>query len=699
LSTVPGPSSGSPFRDAPSGAVRRPIKGSKLNIIGIGVLTLTAGVIFTVLHLLDQSDKNRTTQVAVLQAEALSRIVLVTAALFSTTMLLIYFRRFNIQRHRANVALEECTVARKNEDRFRALTENSADVVMIAEAPGEIAYLSPSVGPVLGWNDRAAVGTSLFNWIHSDDLEQARAALVASAVRGGSSTIEFRLRHSDGGWRDFECVIRNLMHDPNIRGLVLNARDITHDKQAQATRDYSAAHDLLTKLPNRAVFMHRLEKVIERKKRHPGSKAAVLFLDLDDLKTVNDGMGHDAGDYLINEFGKRMRACVREEDTLARPLDLSVGEADSDTVARLGGDEFIILLEDVNDPSDAIRVAQRIQAAMAEPFVIHGQDVFKGVSIGIAFTSDDVDARTIIANADTAMYRAKTNGKCRYEVFDGDMHAQIAHRLDLEKALRGALEAKEFRLQYQPIVSLATGAVSGFEALVRWERPGVGLVPPDEFIRVAEEIGLIVPLGQWVLMEACRQAVKWEKDGSGPGPYVGVNVSARQFAYPAFVDQVKDALRATGLNPHRLKLELTESTAMVDPERAVDLMLELAELGVTLSLDDFGTGYSSLSVLRRFPVKTIKIDRSFIAAIHTNTQVAAIVATIIGLARVLCMEVVAEGLENLEQMEKLQSAACDCAQGFLFSRPLSPDDVPSVLGINLMARSEGKRSRASGAGH
>jgi len=654
-------------------------------------------VIFTVLHLLDQSDKNRTTQVALLQVEALSRIVLVTAALFSTTMLLIYYRRFNIQQSRADVAVEESATARKNEYRFRALTENSVDVIMIVKPPGEIEYISPSKGSVLGWNDRPAIGTSLFNWIHPDDAERARAALVEAAAPAGSSTIEFRLRHSDGGWRDFECVIRNLMHDPNIRGLVLKARDVTREKKAQATRDFTAAHDLLTKLPNRAVFMHRLERVIERKKRHPGSKAAVLFLDLDDLKTINDGMGHDAGDYLINEFGKRMRACVREEDTLARPVDLHAEDADSETVARLGGDEFIILLEDVNDPSDAIRVAHRIQATMAEPFVIHRQEVFKGVSIGIAFTSEDTDARSIIANADTAMYRAKTNGKACYEVFDSKMHAQIVCRLDLEQSLRRALEAKEFRLQYQPIVSLATGTVAGFEALVRWERPGVGLVPPNQFIPIAEEIGLIVPLGQWVLLEACRQAVKWERAGSGPGPYVGVNVSARQFAYPAFVDQVKDALRATGLNPHRLKVELTEGTAMVDPERAVDLMLQLAELGVTLSLDDFGTGYSSLSVLRRFPVKTIKIDRSFIAAIHTNTQVAAIVATVIGLSRVLCMEVVAEGLENIEQLEKLQSVACDCAQGFLFSKPLSADDVPSVLGINLMTRVEGERPRAIAA--
>ncbi len=461
---------------------------------------------------------------------------------------------------------------------------------------------------------------------------------------------------------------------------------------AQRAMAFSAAHDPLTKLPNRVVFMDRLQSVIERRRRHSGGEAAVLFVDLDDLKLVNDGLGHDAGDLLIHEFGKRLRACVRGEDTVARSLDLSF-QADVGTVARLAGDEFIILLEEVRDPSDAIRVAQRIQAVMAEPFVIQEQEVFKGVSIGIAFTSGETNARSVVANADIAMYRAKTNGKSRYEVFDGKMHAQIARRLDLEKALRQAMEGNQFRLQFQPIVSLTTGRIDGLEALVRWERPGVGLVSPGEFIAVAEEIGLIVALGQWVLLEACRQAVSWERDHAGPGPYVSVNVSARQFAYPGFVDQVKDTLSVTGINPHRLKVELTEGTAMEDPERAVDLMLQLAELGVTLSLDDFGTGYSSLSVLRRFPVKTIKIDRSFVTAIHTNSQVAAIVTTIIGLARILCMEVVAEGLENLEQLEKLKSAFCDHAQGYLFSKPLAAEAVPGVLGVNLMTRLEAKNSR------
>ena len=628
----------------------------------------------------------------------ISRVVLAATVMLSTMTVVMYFRRFHREQQRTRVALAERTIAQKNEDRLRTLTENSTDIIVITNTTGDISYLSPSTHWVLGWDNKAAEGRNIFEWIHSEDKALAQAALAAVAAMEGSSTVEFRLGHADGKWLDFSCLIRNLVRDPNVEGMLFNARDITQDKRTQEVLDFNACHDTLTRLPNRAVFMDRLKKIIEQKKRHPQRKAAVLFLDLDDLKSLNDTLGHDAGDTFVRQFGQRLRACVRGGDTIARPYELRSVESSPDTVARLGSDEFIVLLEEVQDPSDAIRAAERIQAAMSEPFVLHGQEIFKSVSIGIAFTTEGADARTLIANADTAMYRAKIHGKSRYEVYDAQMHAQIVHRLDLEKALHRALEHQEFRLHYQPIVSLATGRIAGLEALLRWDRPGVGIVPPSEFVPLAEQIGLIVQLGQWVLLEACRQAVQWQHIGTEPGPYVSVNVSARQFAYPAFLNQVKDALRETGIDPRRLRVELTEGTAMEEPERAVEVMLQLARLGITLSLDDFGTGYSSLSVLRRFPVKTIKIDRSFIMNVDSNSQVEAIVTTICRLARVLCMEVVAEGLENVAQLEKLRSISCDFAQGYLLAMPLPAESVTPILGINLIARmDQGRALAAAGA--
>jgi diguanylate cyclase (GGDEF)-like protein/PAS domain S-box-containing protein len=625
----------------------------------------------------------------------LSRIGLILAAVFFAAGIFICFRYISTQRIRSEVALAEKTLAVANEVRLRMLTQNSADVNLITDAWGTITYVSPSAESVLGQKGHSLMGTSISEWVHPDEIALVQAALAAVSARKGATTIELRLGSVASGWLDFFCILRNLENDPSIGGLLFNARDITHNKRAQEILEYSASHDPLTRLSNRSVFMDRLERVIQRKRRHPEKMAAVLFLDIDDLKGVNDTQGRDSGDLLIVEFGQRLRASVRGGDTVARHGDQSMFDVDPGTIARLGGDEFIVLLEDINDPSDAIRVAQRIQSMMAEPFVIQSQEVFKGVSIGICFTAADTDARSMVANADIAMYRAKAGGKSRFEVYDGAMHAQIARRLDLEAALRTALEKNQFRVHYQPIVSLATGRIAGLEALVRWERPGIGLVPPSSFIPIAEEIGLIVELGRWVLVEACRQTARWVGVGTEGGPFVSVNVSARQFGYPAFVHHVRDALRETGLDPHRLKVELTEGTAMEDPDRALEVMMELAGMGVTLSLDDFGTGYSSLSALRYFPVKTIKIDRSFVSSIHVNSQLAAIVTTICGLARILSMEVVAEGLENIEQLAKLQAISCDFAQGYLLSKPIAAEFISPLLGINLMEQMEESRLTAS----
>jgi predicted signal transduction protein with EAL and GGDEF domain len=343
----------------------------------------------------------------------------------------------------------------------------------------------------------------------------------------------------------------------------------------------------------------------------------------------------------------------------------------------LGGDEFTILLEDLKDPSDAIRVAQRIHAALAEPFLLSGQEVFKGASIGIAFTSGVTSAESLMTNADIAMYRAKSNGKSRCEIFDSAMHDQVTKRLELETALRWAIDRGEFRLHYQPIVSLTSGRVAGFEALLRWQRPEVGIVPPDAFIAVAEAVGLIVPIGKWVLNEACREAASWNRLREQP-VYVSINVSGRQFSYPGFVEHVREALFMSHVDPALVTLEVTETTAMVDAVHAEGVMGQLRALGVKLSIDDFGTGYSSLSSLRRFPLSTLKIDRSFVSTMHLNPQSCAIVNTIVALARNLEMEVVAEGIENVEQLEKLR-ASCDSGQGYLFSKAIPAEGISAFL--------------------
>ena len=424
-------------------------------------------------------------------------------------------------------------------------------------------------------------------------------------------------------------------------------------------------HDPLTGLPNRALFIDRLSHRLALEQRRPRASFAVLFLDVDRFKVINDSLGHVRGDAVLLEVGRRLQSCLRPHDT----------------VARLGGDEFGVLLEDVPDTQSARRVADRLQDALKAPFVLHGQEVFCGASIGIAHGSASyVQPEDIMRDADTALYRAKGQGRGRWVEFDSTMHDRAVELLQLETDLRRALERRELRLHYQPVVSLSTGSIVGAEALIRWQHPERGLVAPAEFIPLAEEMGLIVPIGAWVLSEACRQMKEWQERLGMPDLEIGVNLSSKQFLAPGLVAEVGRVLSETGLSPQSLRLEVTESLLMDRHPQVADAMTGLRAMGVRIDLDDFGTGYSSLSYLHQFPIDTLKIDRSFIARLGTTGEGVEIVNTILALAQSLDMEVVAEGVETAQQLELLKQLHCSYAQGYHLSRPVDSEHFAALLG-------------------
>ena len=451
-----------------------------------------------------------------------------------------------------------------------------------------------------------------------------------------------------------ECHVDELNH--YIAELERTSRALQESKEHFR---HAAFHDSLTDLPNRGLFSDYLRLAMERCRRQPDYVFAVLFLDLDRFKYINDSLGHSCGDQLIVELARRLQSCLRQVDT----------------VARFGGDEFAILLDGIKDPNDAVRVAEKIQQELLKPFVLGGHEAFTSASIGIAMSSAGYEeADYILRDADTAMYRAKDAGKACYELFDLEMHSRAVIRMRLENDLRRALERNEFCVFYQPIMSVATGRLAGFEALVRWQHPERGLVAPSEFIPIAEETGLIVPLGAWILEEACRQMHEWHTQHPTNRPLtMNVNLSSKQLLQSGLVQEVKEILERTQLPARNLKLEITESVVMENAELATTMLKQLSDLDLHLCIDDFGTGYSSLSYLHRFPVDTLKIDRSFVNRIEEKDENVEIVRTIATLARNLGMEVVAEGVESEDQLACLKALNCEYAQGFLFSRALNAD--------------------------
>lgn len=445
-------------------------------------------------------------------------------------------------------------------------------------------------------------------------------------------------------------------------------REIGERQRVEEQLRHDAFYDGLTDLPNRALFMDRLERVLARAKRQADYRFAVLFLDLDHFKLVNDSLGHQAGDQLLVELASRLQQCVRG----------------SDTVARLGGDEFAILLDDLRDESNCFQVADRIHQDLTQPFILHGQEVFTNGSIGVALSLTGYDSPgDLLRDADIAMYRAKDQGRGRYEVFDTAMRSSIVERVQLEAALRRAIEQHEFLVYYQPIVSLPTGRLAGFEALVRWQHAEWGLVSPNEFIPIAEETGLIVPLGRWVLAEACRQMHAWHRQYlTTPPLMISVNLSGKQVVHSKLLDEIQQILRETGLDPYVLKLEMTESVLIEHGRAVLDLCSSLRAMGIKLGIDDFGTGYSSLSYLHRFPIDTLKIDRAFVSKIDSDEKDHALVKTILAIAQTLHLETIAEGIETTAHLAVLRTLECAYGQGYLFSRPVAGPVAEALIAQN-----------------
>jgi diguanylate cyclase (GGDEF)-like protein/PAS domain S-box-containing protein len=558
---------------------------------------------------------------------------------------------------------------KESEERYALAAQGANDGLWDWNLVSNEVYFSPRWKAMLGFQD-SEIGDKAEEWferIHEADRDRTREEITAHQ-NGATAHFEnvHRMRHKDGTFRWMLS-----------RGLAIRDRAGKPLRMAGSQTDITEGKvsDPLTGLPNRLLFLDRLDRLMKHAKRHTERSFAVLFLDLDAFKMINDSLGHLIGDQLLLGVSKRLEKCLRVSDTVAR-----LGQ-DTFTLARMGGDEFTVLLDDLKEPGDAERAAERVMEGLSEPFELEGKEVFTSASIGIALWNPAYqDAEEIMRDADTAMYRAKSMGKARYEVFNADMRASVIARLELETDLRRAIDRSEFRNVYQPIVSLETSEIIGFEALMRWQHPTRGLLGPKEFISVAEDTGLIRELGWWSLREACTRIAQW-KSHLGPNRElsVSVNLSIKQFMQPNLVENIGALLKELSLSPDSLKLEITESTVMEDPSAAVHMLQQMKTLGIRLAIDDFGTGYSSLSYLHRFPLDTLKIDRSFISGASGGENGMEIARTIMPLAKNLRLDVVAEGVETAEQAQELKSLDCKYAQGYFFSKPLSSEEAEALL--------------------
>ncbi|MCM4080918.1 putative bifunctional diguanylate cyclase/phosphodiesterase [Paractinoplanes hotanensis] len=546
------------------------------------------------------------------------------------------------------------------ERRSEALLQNSPEVVVAIGRNDKVRYATPSMRTVLGHTPESVTGTLLITLTHPDDRPQLRGwmATLRSSPPGTVAEIETRLRRADGSWALLDAIGTNCLHDPDLEAIVLSVRDVGPRKALEQQLSRQAFCDPLTGLSNRALFRDRLEHATARR----DADVTVLLVDLDDFKSVNDNLGHSAGDELLTALAARLRDNVRPGDTLA----------------RLGGDEFAVLIEDL-DGRDPGALAERLLHELRKPISVAGHEIRRTASIGVAAGGES--GEELLRNADLAMYAAKRQGRNAYALFDPEMYASLVNEAQLRAEMETALTGQQFVVHYQPVVDLPTQRLTGVEALVRWQHPERGLLAPQHFIDTAEESGLIVPLGRWVLRESLRQLARWQR----PGFKMNVNLSARQFQDPALVTDVRDTLAESGVDPACLTLEITESMLLQDIDAATDTLHALRRLGVRLAIDDFGTGYSSLNYLKRLPVDIIKIDRAFVTQVATDDGDKALVDAVVGLSQALRMQTVAEGIETDDQWTALRRLGCDFGQGFLFGRPVDPASIELLLDEPLPA--------------
>ena len=553
---------------------------------------------------------------------------------------------------------------RAAEHRTELLLEASSDAVLALGLDRRVRYSSPSVLSLLGIGPDQVSGSGLGRLVHPEDLPNVRAWMgtLWDAAPGTTARTDARMRRADGTLVYLDMIGTNRVEDPDLRAVVISLRDIGPRRALEEELSRQAFTDSLTGMPNRALFRDRLEQAVARGR---GGPVTVLLIDLDDFKLVNDNLGHSAGDELLTTMAERLRGHIRPGDTLA----------------RLGGDEFAVLIED-SDADGAAALADRLLAEARRPTRLGSRDITSTLSIGIASSGgrDDVPAEQLLRNADLAMYAAKRDGRDGYAVFEPAMYRSVIEEAQQREDMERALAEEQFVVHYQPVVDMASQRLIGAEALVRWMHPQDGLLGPHQFIANAEESGLIVPLGRWVLRRACAQLAEWQRHAPLAGELkMNVNLSARQFQYDGLVGDVTAAIRDAGIAPHCLTLEITESMLMQDVDAAIETLQALRGLGVRVAIDDFGTGYSSLSYLKRLPVDIIKIDRSFVEQVDTDSGDMALVDAVVGLGQALHMQTVAEGIETDGQWMMLRRIGCDHGQGYLFGRPAGPAEVTRML--------------------